>query len=157
MSIWIGVDPGQKGGVSILIPNREPVVKIWNNEDFIHDMRDVHTLIERTALSGENWSAIAAVEKVGAMPKQGLSSTFSFGKSAGFIEGVLAALSIPYQLIPPREWKKLFGLNSDKQKSIDVCKHLYPDVCLLPNERCRKESDGMAESLLLATYAKRKL
>jgi hypothetical protein len=39
---------------------------------------------------------------------------------------------------------------------VDVCKRLFPGVNLLPTERCRKESDGMAEATLLAEYARRK-
>ena len=91
------------------------------------------------------------------MPGQGVTSMFSFGKSAGFIEGVLQALRIPYQLIPPQKWKKEFGLNSSKQKSIDVCKKLFPNVSLRRTERCTTDHDGMAESLLMAEYARRKL
>jgi len=95
------------------------------------------------------------VEKVGAMPGQGVVSMFNFGKSAGFIEGVLSAYHISYILVPPQRWKKEFDLHSDKQQSIDVCKRLFPDVNLLPTPRCKKPSDGMAEALLIAEYARR--
>jgi crossover junction endodeoxyribonuclease RuvC len=91
------------------------------------------------------------------MPHQGVASSFNFGKSAGFIEGVLCALGIPYQLITPQRWKKEFTLNSDKQKSIDVCERLFPNVDLLPTPRCKVKSDGMAEALLMAEYARRNL
>ena len=37
----------------------------------------------------------AIIEKVGAMPGQGVSSMFQFGRSVGMVEGVLAALQIP--------------------------------------------------------------
>lgn len=154
--IWLGCDPGAKGGMAAIYTDENGTQKVavagWDNELFINFCKSFKQIADA---KGEQ--VVAAVEKVGAVHGNGLVSSFSFGKSAGFIEGVLAALSIPYQLILPKEWKKLFGLNSDKQKSIDVCKHLYPGVSLLPNERCRKDSDGMAESLLLATYAKRKL
>jgi crossover junction endodeoxyribonuclease RuvC len=100
--------------------------------------------------------SIAAVEKVGAMPGQGVTSMFSFGQSFGFILGVLTAFGIPYQLVPPRKWKTEFGLiNTEKQDSVTVAKRLFPGVSLLPTERCRKESDGMSDSLLLAEYARR--
>ena len=82
---------------------------------------------------------------------------FNFGKSAGFIEGVLTALGIPFQLVTPQRWKKEFTLHNSKQSSIDVCKRLFPDVDLRPTGRCRKDSDGMAEALLMAEFAKRKL
>jgi crossover junction endodeoxyribonuclease RuvC len=101
---------------------------------------------------------IAAVEKVGAMHGQGVTSMFSFGKSAGYIEGVLAALGIPYQLVPPNVWKKEFSLiGKDKAASIQTCKRLFPGINLLPTEKCWKDSDGMAESTLLAEYARRKM
>ena len=82
---------------------------------------------------------------------------FHFGKAAGFIEGVLCALGIPFQLIPPQRWKKEYSLGSDKQQSVDACRGLFPNVSLLPTERCRKPSDGMAEALLMAEYARRRL
>lgn len=37
------------------------------------------------------------------------------------------------------------------------CNRLFPGVSLLPTERCRKDNDGMAEALLMAEYAKRRL
>ena len=86
------------------------------------------------------------------MPGQGVTSMFHFGKSAGYIEGVLKALGISFELIPPQRWKKRFGLHSDKQESIDLCIQMFPDADLLPTPRCRKPSDGMAEALLIAAY-----
>jgi crossover junction endodeoxyribonuclease RuvC len=99
---------------------------------------------------------VAAVEKVGAMPGQGVTSMFNFGKSAGFIEGVLTALGIPYQLVPPNKWKKEFSLiGQDKQASIVTCRKLFPELDLKRTERCRTDSDGKAEATLLAEYARR--
>jgi crossover junction endodeoxyribonuclease RuvC len=153
--IYIGIDPGKKGAYAVLTclgESSKIEVFPWGDLQFVEKMEDVWN--ECRALSLE---AVACVEKVSAMHGQGVTSMFSFGKSAGFIEGVLAALGIPYQLIPPQTWKKEFGLNSDKAKSIEVCKRLFPDVNLLPTEKCKKESDGMAEACLMALYARRKL
>ena len=145
-NVRIGIDPGKKGGFAVLIDGKVWVAKAWDDDEFVDTMRQVSQM--RTV-------ARAAVEKVGAMPGQGLVSTFSFGKSAGFIEGTRAAFDIPYQLISPQKWKAEFGLNSDKEKSIIVCKRLFPDVNLLPTPRCRKESDGVAESILIGCFAYR--
>lgn len=152
--IYIGIDPGKDGGLAIMAHKNDMVIHAyaWDDLLFVQQMR----LIQKMYPIPEG-NVIAAVEKVGAMPGQGVTSMFNFGKSAGFIEGVLAALLIPYQLIAPKRWKAEFGLNSDKQHSIDVCKRLFPDLRLLRNERCRKESDGMAEAALLAEFARRKL
>ena len=147
--ICIGIDPGKKGAYAV-ISNYAVIVRPWENEQFIHDM------VEYT--DGMMQKVVAAVEKVGAMPGQGVTGMFNFGKSAGYIEGVLSALGIPYQLIPPATWKKEFSLiGKDKAASVEVCKHLFPTVSLFPTERSRKESDGMSDALLLAEYARRKM
>ena len=147
-AVRIGIDPGKKGGFAVLIDGKVWKAEAWNDAEFVDTMRQVSQM--RTV-------ARAAVEKVGAVHGNGLVSTFSFGKSAGFIEGVLSAFDIPYQLVPPSVWKKEFSLTSDKALSIKVCKRLFPDVSLLPTERCRKDSDGIGESVLLAEFARRRL
>lgn len=145
----MGIDPGKSGGIAIYCPddkNPDIMVKPYSDGELI-----------RLAGLMSNCRCVCCVEAVHALPKQGVTSTFSFGKSAGFIEGVLTTLKIPYQLISPQKWKKEFGLNSDKQASIEVCKKLFPHVNLLATDRCKKPHDGMAEALLMAEYAKRKL
>lgn len=148
MMIYIGIDPGKNGGYAVIDEEGEARVWPWDDDRFVHDMVVISSPEKGHGLK-------ACVERVGAMPGQGVSSTFSFGVSAGYIHGVLSALGIPYQLVVPRRWKSEFGLNSDKKKSIEVCRRLFPEVSLKRSGRCRVESDGMAESLLLAEYARR--
>ena len=147
-AVRIGIDPGKKGGYVVLVGEKCLRACAWDDDEFVECMRQVSQMVT---------AARAVVEKVGAMPGQGVTSMFSFGKSAGFIEGVLSAFDIPYQLIPPSVWKKEFSLTHDKSQSISVCKRLFPSVSLLPTERCKKDSDGIAEALLMAEYARRKL
>ena len=123
----------------------------WDDNEFPAKMRGIKHLADNPVM-------VACVEKVGAHPGQGVTSMFSFGQSYGFILGVLAALGIGVQLVPPRTWKKEFSLiGKDKAASIEVCKRLFPGVNLLASEKCRKDSDGMAEALLMAEYARRKM
>lgn len=143
--IYIGIDVGKKGGVAIIFKDGVCAYP-WDDERFIQTM-DVAAHMDD--------NCIACVEQVHAMPKQGVSSTFAFGKAAGFIEGVLTANRIPFQLVPPKKWKKEYSLGNDKNQSIAVCKKLFPNVSLLPTARCTKDSDGMAEALLMAEYARR--
>ena len=145
--IYIGIDPGRKGGYA-WIWDGTVTVHPWDDETFVQDMH---------MLSLCNDKPIVAVEKVGAMPGQGVTGMFSFGQSYGFILGVLAAFGIGYQLVPPTVWKREFGLlHTGKQGSVEVCKRLFPGVSLLPTERCRKESDGMSDALCMSEYARRK-
>ena len=71
--------------------------------------------------------------------------------------GLLKANGIPYQLVRPQKWKKEYSITANKNTSIEVCKRLFPNVSLLPTERCRKDHDGLAEALLMAEFARRKL
>ena len=68
---------------------------------------------------------------------QGVTSMFSFGENFGFIQGLLTACGVPYQLVRPQRWKKEFGI-SGKNESIAVCKRLFPEVSLRRNARCKK-------------------
>ena len=88
---------------------------------------------------------------------QGVTSMFTFGQNFGWIQGVLQAYGISYELVRPQKWKREYSITGDKNTAIAVCKRLFPDVSLYPSSRCRKESDGMAEALLMAEYARRKL
>lgn len=145
--IYIGVDPGKKGGVAV-IDGDGVEVYAWDDQAFVNVM----------AATMNKGKCIAAVEKVGAFSGQGVKSMFSFGHSLGYIEGVLSAFGIPYQLIPPATWKRSFSLiGKDKKASIEVCHKLFPDVNLLPTNRSRVPSDGMAEAALICLYAKRNL
>lgn len=147
----IGIDPGKSGALAVIYADE-------NNEPFRIKVIPFDESAYRDALATcVDSRVVCCVEKVGAMPGQGVVSMFTFGRNLGLIEGLLQANTIPYQLIPPQTWKKEFCLSGDKQASIDVCRKLFPHVDLLPSPRSRKESDGMAEDLLMAEYARRKL
>lgn len=140
---YIGIDPGAKGGVAV-IGDGGACTRPYSPEV-------LRTMLK--AIPATN--ALCFVEQVGAMPGQGVTSMFNFGKGYGYILGVLDTLGIPYQTVSPRKWKKAFSLTNDKKLSVGTAKRLFPNVPLLPTERCRKESDGMAEALLIALYAAR--
>ena len=149
--IFVGVDPGQKGGYAVISKSdtgQAVFAYPWDDTFFAMEMANLMSL--------KSQGIVAAVEKVGARPGQGTVSMFNFGKNAGYIEGVLSALGIPYQLVPPAKWKKEFSLiGKDKQASITTCRKLFPDLDLKRTERCRTDSDGKAEATLLAEYARR--
>ena len=142
--IYIGVDPGKNGGIAII--DSDGVIAFPFSEERL--------LIELDGIAQE-YECICYLEHVHAMPKQGVSSTFNFGMNFGFIQGVLKAYEIPYELVTPQKWKKEFSCTSDKNTSIEVCKRLFPGVNLKATERCKKDHDGIAEALLIAEYGRR--
>ena len=149
--VYLGIDPGKKGGLALISAD---AVEVFPYSD--EKLKEICCALDRKIhAAGEQ--VMCCLEQVHAMPKQGVTSTFNFGMSYGYIKGLLEIAGIPYQEIPPQRWKKEFGLNTDKQKSIEVCRKLFPDVSLKANDRCRVDNDGMAEALLMAEYARRKL
>lgn len=147
--IYIGIDPGAKGGVA-LIDGDGITVYPWDKASFLGAMRGVNL-----AYLARKDYAICCLEHVGPMPGQGVTSMFHFGENFGYIKGVLEANKIPYELVRPQKWKKEFSVTSDKNTSIEVCQRLFPDVSLLATPRSRKPHDGMSEALLMAEYARR--
>lgn len=90
----------------------------------------------------------AVVERVSAMPGQGVSSVWAFGRSTGLIQGVLLGCGVPVALVTPSVWKRAFNLNKDKERSRELAIRLFPTVEGLN----LKKHAGRAEALLLARY-----
>lgn len=144
--IYIGIDPGKKGAMAVISDLTPRKVIIPYGE-----------LYRETLEKIDHTNAKACLEHVGAMPKQGVVSMFNFGVNFGYIRGLLEAFKISYELVRPQKWKKEFSITGDKNSSIEVCRRLFPDVTLKRTDKCRKDDDGMAEALLMAEYARRKL
>lgn len=92
---------------------------------------------------------VAVVEAVGAMPKQGVSSTWKFAEATGTIIGVLAACDIPLHRVAPTTWKKHFKLDRDKEASRALAMRLWP-AC---TQFALKKHHGRAEAALIARFA----
>ena len=95
------------------------------------------------------------IEAVHSMPKQGVASSFSFGRGLGIWEGILSAYSIPYVKVSPQRWKKemLADMPRDNKDSSRIAAtRLFPNAS---DMLARKKDDGRAEALLMAAYAQR--
>lgn len=92
---------------------------------------------------------VAIIERVSAMPRQGVASTFKFGAAFGIIVGVVAALKIPAHFVAPGKWKRHFGLTADKELSRARALQFWPARSDLFG---RKKDHGRAEASLLARY-----
>ena len=152
---FMGIDPGAFGAIAILDKDsRElviidmPTLKVKRGPRVVNQV-DAHMLAD--ALRGHVTADTSAlIEKVHAMPGQGVSSMFSFGRAAGIVEGVLAGLSVSFELIPPATWIKSMRTFGGKDGSRQRAQELFPDYAHL---FARKKDDGRAEAALLACYA----
>jgi hypothetical protein len=98
--------------------------------------------------------ALAVLEEPGAMPEQGLSSTFRFGHVCGMIHGVLAGHYIPTIPVKPGVWKSALALNQDKGYSRVRASLEFPAVKEL--WALAKENDR-AEAALMTVYGRKYL
>ena len=147
--IFIGIDPGQKGGIAILSNsmNKGVLMPLYGKEI------DAAAILEYiNEVQGERF---VCVEKAQAMPKQGVVSMFKYGKGFGKILGVLESSRISHQLVTPQAWKKivLAGTNRDKHAAIEFCQRMYPMIDLQPG-KCRTPQDGIADAVCIAHFAK---
>ena len=146
-SVCCGFDPGRDGAAAFL----------WGAESLVVPYDRAEYIAVLKSFIDKGFNVRAVVEHVGAMPGQGCVSMFNFGTSFGWLQGMLEALGVPYELVRPAKWKKEFSCTSDKNTSIEVAKRLFPGVDLRRTERCTKDHDGKAESLLLAEYCRRRM
>ena len=114
----IGFDPGNTGAIAVLTDEKEFVA--------VHDMpvmangkknqvnaAEVARIINEYA---SNQKCFVVIEKVGAMPGQGVTSMFNFGMGFGVIQGVVAARELPFVLVTPQKWKKRSHSNRQRKR-----------------------------------------
>ncbi|WWT39885.1 crossover junction endodeoxyribonuclease RuvC [Microcystis phage Mwe-JY08] len=144
----IGVDPGVSGAIAAVGPD---------GRHLAHMLMPVVKVGTRSRVNGAAVSAFLRgipgirhvfIEQVGAMPGQGVTSMFTFGHSAGLVEGVVTGLGHPMTLVTPQAWKKragLIGLDKDAARSRAV--QLFPGVRDLD---LKGKGQAIADALLIA-------
>ncbi len=161
---FIGIDPGITGALvcidekgNIRKKDVMPVMKVGTKNKL-----DPHAITQwfKDCFTEEE-IRIVAIEEQHAMHKQGVTSTFSTGRGYGILEGIVAALDLPYELIRAVDWQKeMFrGLPKGKTKelSVRVAKQLYPKEDFRKSDKCKIIHDGLSDACLLAEFIRRKI
>ena len=153
-TIWIGLDPGLLGAIAFFDATKGTLA--------VFDM-PVMELVrggrKKNELSASGVAQIlkpkddetrrVLLERVGAMPGQGVSSMFAFGRSVGILEGVLAAYSMEVTIVTPQTWQKATGVRDGKDGARLRATQLFPAYAHL---FARKKDDGRADAALMAWY-----
>ena len=154
----LGIDPGLSGALAFIdtfLPNGNvgvfdiPTHELLRNGKRKREI-DIATL---DAILKANGPDRAFLELVGAMPGQGVSSVFSFGRSVGIIEALLVAHNIPYTTVAPRVWQKAVGLRGGKDGARLRAQQLFPGDTHIFD---RAKDDGRADAALIAYYGHNK-
>jgi hypothetical protein len=94
--------------------------------------------------------AIVFIERAQAMPEQGASSGFKFGRAARAIEAAVALAEIPLEIIEPATWKRSFKLRGkDKEAARQRARQLFPSGHVAFSRKCDHDR---AEAALIALY-----
>lgn len=159
----IGIDPGKDGGIAVLVLDDGGIRCVY--QDLTHRvapglepdlMRAALTAARDAASVAGCVSPVAVLERVGAMPKQGLSSTFTFGHGRGVWRGLLAGHGWHVLEPTPAKWSRdvLANIPGDgKDRAINRASQVA-GVQLIP-PGCRVLQDGIADAVCLALFGLR--
>ena len=133
----IGIDPGVSGAVACISEDEPPKVTPWTTT------ADASAVLRDWAW--QHGGAFALLEKVHAMPGQGVSSTFKLGVNYGEWRGLLTSLGIPFEVVTPLTWQRAMSCQTkgDKNVSTRRAQELFPSL---------KLTHRTAAALLIAEY-----
>lgn len=148
--IVAGIDPGLSGAIAFYVPSVRRAA--------VYDMPVIGGEISAPLLADlvrDHKPMIGIIERVGAMPKQGVVSMFNFGRSVGDVRGVFGALRIPLVYVTPQTWKKAFGLiGREKDESRKLAVQMFPSMAA---DLKLKKHHGRAEAILIAQWGANEL
>lgn len=154
--IIIGIDPGATGSMATIFLKNNIVQQI-NFYDFKTNGIIGYINFLKTVKQLPEYSIVQiGLEKVHAMPKQGVKSVFSFGQRLGELEGMLITLKLGYIMPRPQDWQRECGVKpkSGKKGIYSVISKIYPDADLLGPKG--GIIDGRCDALGIAHYLRGK-
>lgn len=159
--LTVGIDPGL-GGALALVSRYGSSIELINVEDMpttpktgkggnqLDPSRLCAVLSDWSVRLNHGAPIHTWIERVGAMPGQGVTSMFSFGEGCGVLRGVLGAMGWPIHYVAPISWKKAVGLKGfDKVYALTVAKQLLPATA---DQFTAKKHLGRADAALIAYY-----
>ena len=120
------IDPGYTGAIAFLSDDGV-LIEIVDMPVIKHDGKTRIVATELAVILDSRSMDIAylVIERVGARPGQGVTSMFNFGYGAGLVEGIAAALFVPYFHVLPQTWKRQMGVGADKGACRALCQKLW--------------------------------
>ena len=154
MRTIIGIDPGLDGGLAAITAEGldlavMPVAAAGKRRE-IDEQAVVSWLLCRRP-------AHVFIERVQAMPRQGVVSMFSFGAGWGLVRGICAGLALPYELVRPQEWQRAMLAGQPKGSEYLVASRLWPNAEWRASERATRPHSGLVDAALLAEHGRRRL
>lgn len=162
----LGIDPGLSGGIALVEGDHVRGSRLIFATDVpttgVGSKRRVD-VARVLALVQKDPPDFALIERAQAMPDQGSSSGFNYGRAVGYLEACILGMQIPLDIIESRAWKTAHGLfgikdregktppqNVIKEASRQRAMQLWPSEAMrfFPNIG----HHNRAESALIAAY-----
>ena len=154
----IGIDPGATGAIAVFwgaqltrvldiahLKETGKSKKRINISDLVASLRIL------VGNAGHPDLVTVYMEQAHAMPGQGVSSMFAYGRTNGIIEGVLGGIGVVnVKKVVPAVWKRrlnLLGHNGNKMAGMEKARRLYPSA---PLELAKHHN--RAEAILIGHY-----
>jgi len=143
------IDPGVNGAIAIIESNGK-FVSVQDMPTFKTGTKKQKEVdpIKLVEMFDESCVDIVILEKVHAMPQQGVTSTMNFGINFGVLKGAVGSLGLIPVLVTPQKWKKHFGLiKKPKDEARLLAQKRFPSASLE-----RKKDVDRADALLMALW-----
>jgi hypothetical protein len=149
VTVTIGVDPGQTGAIALVDSDGTLITCTTCRSPAASSPR--HSSRSSTTGRAPAFGTVV-IEDVHSMPKQGVASSFKFGRSKGVAEGVFAGAGRPLVYVAPSKWKKDLALGADKDGARRRAIETWPGEAHLFK---RKMDADRAEAALFALWHQR--
>ena len=152
----IGIDPGISGSIcffkdgKILDVIEMPTMTEGKKNKRQVNGSQIYNEILKIIKKVEKQEIRVVIEKVSAMPGQGVTSMFNFGQSFGILKGICSAMQLPMYFVRPAKWKKYFNLiNSEKDASRSRAIEIFP---YFSSQLSKKKDSNKADAILIASF-----
>ena len=152
----IGIDPGISGAICFFENGEiKDVIDMPNMAEGKKNKKQINgpqlfNELDRRIQNIQKKNISVVVERVSAMPGQGVTSMFNFGQSFGVIKGICSAMQLPIYFISPSKWKKYFNLiKTSKDASRAKAIEIFPYIS---TKLQRKKDSNKAEAILIASF-----
>lgn len=150
--IVVGIDPGISGAIARYNSSEASAATqliIWDMPILeVNKKKTISPYLVANIL--KEAAAPVYIEKVAAMPNQGVTSMFNFGKGFGVILGAAAGLGLQTTQVTAQQWMKALRCQKGKDANRERACELFPQYA---DMFTRKKDDGRADAALLAYYA----
>ncbi len=163
--MFIGIDPGTKGGMAVIRPEQNIELYRFPLDKTKVNFPKLAALIRDIVQPGD--VPFIALELTMGRGGWGAAANHSLGYNNGFLHGIINTMGWAYELVNPKAWQKLVWSPSDVVKKSDkngkqipdpkgtskrAAKRIFPQADFQPG-KLSTDHDGLMDAALLAYYS----